>query len=359
MEQHNKKQKSEAEIKIKMSTLVYAILILLVLVVGILSVLAYGTSTSIGSKISAKISQVVPFPAAVVDWRHIVYMKDVEANLATVEKFYQTQNFASEGLRVDFSTEEGQKRLRIKEREILDKMVEDQIIEILAKKRGISVSDSDAQKVVNQKLNEFGTANDVKNDLANSYGWNMDDFKQRVVVPSLYADALAAKVATTENLDVSSAKEKINKAQKELAGGKDFAQVVRSYSEGTSKDSAGELGWIKKDQVLPELQSALFGTSTFKNDSIVESSIGFHLLEVEDSKKVDGADELKLRQIFVSKNTFADWLQNQKKQMQVAVPLKDFVWNTVTGSIDFRDEEMRKFEKDQRAKAQGDASIML
>ncbi|MDD5396718.1 MAG: peptidylprolyl isomerase [Candidatus Moranbacteria bacterium] len=352
------KQTPEGEIKIKISTLVYAILIVLVVVVGILSILAYGTNTAIGSKISAKISQVIPFPAAIVDWRHVVFMKDVETNLASVEKFYQTKNFASEGLRVDFSTDEGKKRLRIKEREILDKMVEDQIIEILAKNRGISVSDSDAQKVVNQQLNEFGTADDVKKDLENSYGWNMDDFKARVVVPNLYADALASKVMA-ENFDVTPAKDKINKALKDLENGKDFAQVVRTYSEGTSKDNAGELGWVKKDQVLPELQAALFGDGSFKKDSIIESSIGFHLMEIEDSKKVDGEDQLKLRQVFVSKNTFADWLQNQKKQMQVTVPLKDFVWNKATGSIDFRDDSMRAFEKEQRAKSQGDASIML
>ncbi|KKP96190.1 MAG: PPIC-type PPIASE domain protein [Candidatus Moranbacteria bacterium GW2011_GWE1_36_7] len=353
-----KKQNKNGEKLIKVSTLIYSILIALIIIIGIASILAYGTSTEIGAKISAKISRVVPFPAAIVGWRSVVFMNDVEANLATVEKFYKTQNFASEGLRVDFTTEEGKKRLRIKQREILDKLVEDRIIEILAKKYGVSVSEADAQKVISLKLNEFGTIDDVKSDLQNSYGWDIDDFKQRVVVPSLYADALAVKVAE-KNSSTEDAKKRIEMAQREIAGGKEFSQVVRTHSEGASKDRGGELGWVTKEQILPELQKALFESSDFKKSSIVESTIGFHLIEIENSKEENGVKQLKLRQIFVSKNTFSQWLENEKKQMKVIVPLKDFVWNKDSGSIDFRDEEMRVFEKEQRSKLQGDASIMF
>ena len=356
--EHNKKHASDKEPKVKVSTLVYGILIVLFVVIGVLSVLAYGTSTEIGGKISAKISSIIPFPAAIIDLGHIVFMKDVEGNLASIEKFYQSKNFAAEGLRVDFTTDDGKKRLKIKEREIMDKMVEDQIIEILAKKNGVSISDGDAQKVVSQKLDEFGTTDDVKNDLAGSYGWSMDDFKQKVVIPSLYADALASKILA-ESQDSSQVKAKIDLAAKDLANGKDFAAVARSYSEGTSKDNGGELGWVKKDQVLPELQNALFGNSTFKNDSVIESSIGFHIVEIENSKKENGVEMLQLRQIFVSKNSFADWLQSQKKKMNVIIPLKDFTWNKTSGAVDFRDSAMKLFEQTERLKAQGDASIML
>ena len=66
-----------------------------------------------------------------------------------------------------------------------------------------------------------------------------------------------------------------------------------------------------------------------------------------------------IRQIFVAKDTFADWLSDQKKNMRVMVPLNGFTWNSSTGSVDFRNEQMRNFEKDERAKAVGDASIMF
>ncbi|HAR99628.1 MAG: Peptidylprolyl isomerase PrsA-like protein [Candidatus Moranbacteria bacterium GW2011_GWC2_37_73] len=351
--------KKENEKRIKVSTLVYALLILVMIVLSIGSILAYGTRTEIGTKIAAAISKAVPFPAVIINWSRIIYINDVQDNMASITKFYQTQDFAKEGLRIDFSTEDGKKRLRIKEREIIDKMVEDEIIEILAKDAGISITDEDVEKVVTQKLNEFGTADDVKNDLLKSYGWTMDDFKKRVVLPSLYAEALAQNVAAEGVTDNNKAKNKISQAQKELESGKDFVDVVRSYSEGPSREKGGELGWAKKDQVVPELQEILFGKDVPVKNSIVESSIGFHIVEIENRKKENSEDILQLRQIFVAKNTFADWLEDKKKQMKVSVPLADFTWNAETGSIDFEDEDMRIFEKEQRAKIQGDASILF
>lgn len=353
------KQVEENEKKIKVSTLVYAALIVVVFIVGVGSILAYGTRTEIGNKIAAKIAAVVPFPAAIVSWNHVVYINDVQSNLASVEKFYQTQNFAKEGLRIDFTTEDGKKRLRIKEREVMDKMVEDKIIEILAKQKGVTVSDQAADKVVSQKLNEFGTAEDVQSDLLKSYGWTMNDFKKRVVLPSIYMEALAQKVTAGDLGDSAKAKDKIAQAQKMLESGKDFAEVARSYSEGPSREKGGELGWAKKEQVTSELQAALFGKDAPKKNSIIESSIGFHIVEIENRKKENDEDVLQLRQIFVAKNTFADWLEKEKKGMKVVVPLADFVWNSEQGMVDFRDEKMRTFEKQERAKVQGDASIMF
>jgi hypothetical protein len=352
-----KKQIAQDEKRIKVSTLVYGLLIILVVILGIASILAYGTRSEIGSKIAAKIAVVVPFPAAIVDWRHVVYIREVEDNMATIAKFYKSQDFAKEGLRIDFTTVDGKKRLRIKEREIMDKMVEDRIIEILAKQRGVVISSADVDSIVDQKLNEFGTAQDVKTDLLNSYGWSIDDFKKHVVSPGLYAEALAQKIVVENAKDTSKAKNRIVEAQKQLESGKDFVEVVRSHSEGSSKNENGELGWAKKDQVLPELQAALFGKDVPKSNAIIESSIGFHIVEIENKKQEGGEDVLQLRQIFVSKNTFTDWLETQKKQMRVLIPLADFTWNSEKGMVDFRDSAMREFETQERAKAQGDASI--
>jgi parvulin-like peptidyl-prolyl isomerase len=348
----------DMEKRIKLSTLIYSVLIVIVTVIGIGSILAYGTRTAVGEKIAAAMSKIIPYPAAIVGYTHVVYLNDVQKDMASIEKFYQTQDLSKAGLRVDFTTPDGQKRLEIKEREILDKLVEDRIIELLAKDRGISISQADIDKAVAQQLAMYGSANDVKSNLLDSYGWSLDDFKQRVILPSAYKDALARYVAG-QNMDNSAAKAKIEQAQKELVSGKDFAQVVNEFSEGSSKDNKGELGWVRKNQVVAELQDALFGAKAPEKNSIIESSIGFHIVDIENRKKENGEDVLQIRQIFVAKNTFADWLQNQKKQMRVMIPLAEFTWNSSVGSVDFRSQEMRTFEKDARSNTAGDASLML
>ena len=349
----------EKAIKVSVSTIIYSFLILLVAVIGIGSILAYGTSTQIGQNIAAKIAKVVPYPAAIVSWNHVVLFNDMENNLDSVLQFYKTQNFSNEGLRVDFTTPIGQKRLEIKKREILDKMVEDQIVETLAKQRGINISSSDVNDAVTAKLNEYGTGDDVKADLLKSYGWDMNDFKQKVVLPSMYTEALSQSVMAQNQGDTQQAKIKIQQAQAELNSGADFAQVASKYSEGLSKENGGELGWVRKDQVVPELGVALFGDVQPDNNSIIESSIGFHIVDIENQKQENGAEVLQLRQIFVAKNTFADWLQQQKEQMNVWIPMSEFVWDKKTGTVDFRDPQMQKFEQDERSTTQGDASLMF
>jgi hypothetical protein len=111
--------------------------------------------------------------------------------------------------------------------------------------------------------------------------------------------------------------------------------------------------------LLPELQNALFGKETFKNDTVIERSIGFHIIEIENKKKDNGEDVLQLRQIFIAKNSFADWLLQQMKEMNVIVPLKEFNWNKDNGMVEFRNNSMVEFEKQTKEKSQGDASIIF
>lgn len=348
----------EPAIKVTPSTVVYSILILLIAITLIGSILAYGTNTEIGGKIAAKISNVIPFPAAIISWKNIVYIDELDENLASVKQYYQTKSFSEEGLRVDFGTEDGKKRLQIKKREVLEKMIEDEIIMILAKEKGVKINDVEAEEALETTLNQYGTTDQVREDLLKSYGWDMEDFKKQVVLPNMHAQALAEKVLAEQTGNVL-AREKIEKAQQELKNGTDFEVVVEKYSEGNSKEKKGELGWVKKNQVIEELAVAIFGNSSFQKNSIIESSIGFHIVEIEEQKKEDSEDVLKLRQIFVSKNTFADWLEIQKKKINVWIPMSEFVWNKENAKVKFRENEMNVFETEQRVKAEGDASLMF
>ncbi|MDD3607798.1 MAG: hypothetical protein PHQ20_03300, partial [Candidatus Moranbacteria bacterium] len=86
------------------------------------------------------IFSVLPVPIFKVEDGPAVTSKKLIKNVSAVRTFYESQDFASMGLRVDFGTEEGKLRLKIKEREVLDKLVENAIIWKIAQEKGISVS---------------------------------------------------------------------------------------------------------------------------------------------------------------------------------------------------------------------------
>ncbi len=354
----HKKQTDLGEVKIKPRTLVLSGLVMVIIFFIVTVALAYGTKTSVGIRLKGFYAKLAPAPAAIINYRHFVLSSELEKNLASVEKFYATQDFSKTGLRVDFSTPEGQKRLAIKKKDLLQKMIEDRAIEILASERKITVSGEQATKIVNEKLQEFGTAEEVKKNLADSYGWNLEDFKKQVVIPSLYKEQLTAYF-NEHDANPTKTKALADKAKSELASGKDFAQVANLYSDGSSKGKGGELGWVKKAQLLPELQVALFSKEAFKNDTVVESSIGFHIVEIENKKKDGGEDVLQLRQIFVAKYAFADWLVEQMKKMSIILPLNEFRWKSSEGVIEFKDGALNEFERQARQQTKGDASIIF
>ncbi len=347
------------EIRIKPKTLVISLLLILLVAVFLALFLAYGTKTILGNRIAKTISKVVPYPAAILNYHNFVFENEVEKNLTSLEQFYATQNFSQAGLRIDFTTADGQKRLEIKRKELLQKMVEDKAIKILANERKIIISQDQVDKIVNQKMQELGTTEEVKKNLLRSYGWTIEDFKKQVVLPGMYKDALA--VYFNENdANIKQTEDIAKKAKKDLDSGKDFVQVVNLYSSGFSKEKGGELGWVKKSQLLPELQLALFGAEPFENDSIIESSIGFHIIEIENKKKDNNnEDVLLLRQIFIAKYSFADWLVEKMKAMSILLPSREFNWNSESGLVEFTDSILTKFEEEARGKAQGDASIIF
>lgn len=351
-------KKVPVEKKIRFSTIVYAFLISIVLIFTVMCVLAYGTNTALGGRIAGYLSRAIPFPAAFVGYSNVIYLKDVESNLASLQQFYAAEDFTDSGLRVDFTTEDGKKRLLIKEREILNKMVEDKAIEILAEEKGITISKKDLDDAVAKKIATSGTASEVKADLLKKYGWTLEDFKSKIVLPEARKEMLSYVVSGEVN-GMDKAKERIQQAQRELQAGKGFTEVVAAYSEGDSKNQGGEIGWMKKEQVLPELQGQIFAATPPEKNSILESSIGFHIVEIENRKKEDNEDVVQIRQIFVRKVNFADWLVSEMNKMRIMIPLSGFVWDKEASRVDFRNEEMRKFEKESRAKMEGDASIMF
>ena len=102
--------------KIKFSIVVYAFLILLLVFFVVTGILVYGYESH--NYLTKTALKVIPFPAAVINYTHFFSINDLENDLASVQRFYENQDFSSLGYRVDFQTADGQKRLKIKEKEI-------------------------------------------------------------------------------------------------------------------------------------------------------------------------------------------------------------------------------------------------
>lgn len=348
---------NESGKKIKLATIVQTVVLAVVLYIILIGVLIYGFDLDNAvTRISARI---IPYPAAIVDSARVVSVSELQKNLRSVKNFYENQNFSEAGLRVDFSTENGQKRLLVKEKEILNKLIENKIVEMLAQKRGITITQEMTAQAVNKEIEKYGNKEETLNNLQKLYGWSQSDFEKNLVKPDLYQAALE-KYAKENDPDTKKAKEKIELALNEIKNGRrDFSEVAREYSEGESAKNGGNLGWFSADQILPQLLAVTFSLEKGEMSDIIESTLGYHIIILDDKKTENGIDKVKIRQVFVRTKNFGDWLAEQEKSIKIFIPLKDFSWNKEMGEVEFKNEDMKNFEENLDKNSIGDASVMF
>lgn len=342
--------------KIRWSTVGYGLMTLLLLLLVVALLVTYFAPRSI-PVVQAFVVR-TPFPAVLVGYREVISFRELSQNMKAVRRFYENQDFSKVGIRVDFSTEDGEKRLQVREKEVVNKMLEDVVVRKLAKDRGIFVSSEMARQGVARKIEEYGNSREVQENLQRLYGWKMSDFEEKVVLPSLYEEKL--NESYLKEVDpAKTAKEKIEKAAEALRGGTEFSAVVKQYSEGQTADKGGDLGWFALPDLAPELRSPVALQKVGAPGSVVESALGFHIILVEEVKQEKTGQLYKIKQIFARKNTFADWLSAEMKNMSILVLDPLYRFDAETARIEFKDEAWKQYEEELLKKASGDASFFF
>ncbi len=92
---------------------------------------------------------------------------------------------------------------------------------------------------------------------------------------------------------------------------------------------------------------------------VIESSLGFHIVLVEEVKKENDTQLYRLKQIFARKATFVDWLSKKMKTLPVWVFGPEYRYDKGSTRIEFRDASWRQYEDDLYEKASGDPSFFF
>lgn len=86
--------------------------------------------------------------------------------------------------------------------------------------------------------------------------------------------------------DRGQAKARIEALAGKIAQGADFASLAKAESEDPgSKSKGGDLGWIKRGQMLETFEQALFALGEGEVSKPVETEFGWHLIKLEEVRK--------------------------------------------------------------------------
>jgi parvulin-like peptidyl-prolyl isomerase len=114
-----------------------------------------------------------------------------------------------------------------------------------------------------------------------------------------------------QDLSDAEALAKAQEIRQKIVDGGDFAALARAESnDGGSSAKGGDLGFLKRGQIVPSFEDAVFGLRVGELSQPVKTAYGYHIIRVDEKKPTRSFEELRPE---LEKN-----LQNEASRKAVA-----------------------------------------
>ncbi len=233
---------------------------------------------------------------------------------------------ALKGQGYDLNSDEGKVMLATVRRQVLEDMINLAIIEQAAASQGITVTEKAVDDTVAKTIQDGGGREGFEKWLKDT-GQTEDDYKN-MIRSQLLVEAIGDKVTgqlpeTAPQVHVRhillDSKKKAEDVLKQARDGGDFAQLAKKFSvDQSTKDQSGELGWLARQMMPPEIDQVIFDAEVGIVPAVVEDSFGtFHVLEVvekDPQRKLTDDQRNSLKA-----SAFGKWLIEQRKQKEALI----------------------------------------
>lgn len=241
----------------------------------------------------------IPLPAALVDGRFIT-QRDVFRRVGA----YQT-----------LTGEQADNQRKT----VVEKLTEEKIIADLAKKRGITVNDQEAEQYYSSLLNRFGIkSEDASNEIRQKFGWSPEEFRRYLVIPDLLETKL--KILFMAAAEDGSVFRQMRLIENRIGAGLDFIEAVKLYSEDEeSRYIGGETGYRRLNEIEPWILDEVRALKNGEVSDIIVSSNGYHVMQMVAREGSGDDEQVLLRQIFIKGPSFEEYLEKEKENHRIYV----------------------------------------
>lgn len=250
-------------------------------------------------------AQVVNKVVAVIN-DEVITQQDVEHLLAILYAQYAQ----------DYKGDELVAKMEEAKKDILRQIIEDKLILSRAKELNIKAREEEIKNKLDYVKDGFPSV-EAFNDTLRTQGITVSDLKNRYrdqilmkkvvdfevrsrvdVLPSEiteYYEKHREEFKLNEKYKVSHilvkaendvayelAKVEIEDMYAKLKEGEDFSELAKEHSQGPNKERGGDMGYIQKGEMLPELEKAIFSLKVGEFSEPVRSKIGYHIFKLED-----------------------------------------------------------------------------
>jgi peptidyl-prolyl cis-trans isomerase SurA len=210
-------------------------------------------------------------------------------------------------------------------RQVLERLIEEKLIDQEVKKSGIKISSKEIEATLEEikrrnavtqeglekalaiegltletykeqigkslqrkKLISWSVKVEVRDggkELREFYQKNLDRYRTNETYRPSHILFAIPKEATPE--EVGEIRRKAQKVLERIKGGEDFGEMALLYSEDASSKNRGDLGYFKKGEIFPTFEREVLRLKVGEVSGIVRSEFGFHIFKLLDRKGMD------------------------------------------------------------------------
>lgn len=165
---------------------------------------------------------------------------------------------------------------------------------------------------------------------------SLPELPERVNISHILVSNIASSEARAQ------AYQKILEAKQKLAEGADFSEIARQYGEDPSAPRGGDLGFMRRDELVREYAEAAFRLEPGQVSDVVETQFGFHLIKLIEKQ----GERIHTQHILVRVQA------SEADQARTIAFLDSLRREILAGRITF-EEAARRYSEDQSSKDNG------
>ena len=274
-------------------------------------------------------------------------MATVNGEVITYSQFRQRAFEIEEAYRKVYSGEKLEKRLKEREKSILDDLIEERLLLGEAKRENIKIDKIEIERMVNTAKSKFESLDDFYNALRNE-GLTLEtlekEYKQRLMIKKIIQFKVNSKVRI-EAYEISQYYQAHKKDFLEpeqvkirqiLVKIKDDEKTAEQAANGILERIKGgetmeweDLGFINTSELLPELSAEISKLKVNEVTDLIKTQAGYHIIRLEGRKlsKVRKLSEVRdeiYRILFNRKadGIYVDLMDKLKKKADIEVRKK-------------------------------------
>ncbi len=269
------------------------------------------------------------------------------------------------------------------EQKVLNQMIEEKLAYAQAQIDSIQVNDDEVKQRIDYQIQYFEQQYGSQEKVEQLYGMSLekikraleDPVKKQIMVQKLeekkfgdvdasrreveqffqtYKDTIGVipeKVQIAHIFIVPKATEKMKDKYKvkaeeildSLKHGADFAELAKKYSEDPGSAAAGgDLGWVGKGVFYPEFEAASFALKPGELSGVVESPVGFHIIQMIEKR----GDKIHVRHILIK-------IQKGDAADLAAIETLSSIRDSIVKGLGTFAEYAKKYSEDKESSAYG------